>query len=56
MFVVYFDQVEKANAKKQKKRQKVTNLVQNLAKKEFFKFAPKHWSSVLFPDLTGFLL
>ena len=31
---------------------KVTNLVQNFAKNGRFKFAPKHWSSVLFPDLN----
>ena len=30
-------------------------MLQNLAKKGFFKFAPKRWSHVLFPDLTGFL-
>ena len=36
------------------KMQKVTNLLQNLAKNGFFKFAPKHWSSVLFPTLDYF--
>ena len=38
-------------AKNMNKRKKVTNLVQNLAKKNF-KFAPKRWLSVLLPDLT----
>ena len=28
---------------------KVTNLLQNLAKNGFFKFAPKRWTIVLFP-------
>ena len=35
-------------AKKLKNAKKVTNLVQNLAKKLNFKFAPKCWSTVLF--------
>ena len=38
-------------AKKQKNFKKVTNLMQNLAKNGFFKFASKCWSSVLFPTL-----
>ena len=50
--VVYF---QRFLCKIAEKRNKVTNLLQNLAKNCFFKFAPKHWSSVLFPDLTGFL-
>ena len=36
--------------------QKTTNLLQNLAKNLFFKFAPKCWSNVLLPDLTGLLI
>ena len=35
-----------------KKREKVTNLHQNLAKNVFFKFAPKRWTRVLFSTLT----
>ena len=34
---------------------KVTILVQKLANYGYFKFAPKRWSSVLFPDLADFL-
>ena len=30
------------------KREKARNVQQNLAKNSFFKFAPKHWWSVLF--------
>ena len=30
--------------------------MKNFANKRFFKFAPKHWWSVLFPPLTSFLL
>ena len=37
-----------------KMRKKGTNLLQNLAKKRFFKFAPKRWSNVLFPKLQCF--
>ena len=39
-------------AKSFKKREKVTNLHQNLAKNVFFKFAPKRWTRVLFSTLT----
>ena len=42
-------------AKKLKNAKKVTNLQQNLAKNGFFKFAPKCWSSVLFPKKQLFL-
>ena len=45
--VVYF---QRFLCKIAEKRKKVTNLLQNLAKNSFFKFAPKRWSSVLFPD------
>ena len=38
------------NGKKLKKGEKAKNLLQNLAKYRVFKFAPKRWSSVLFPD------
>ena len=41
------------NAKKLKKHKKVTNLQQNLAKKGFFKFAPKRWSNVIDPTLSA---
>ena len=40
-------------AKKLQKRKKVLNLMQKLAKKVFFKFASKRWSSVLFPTLRS---
>ena len=36
------------------KMQKVRNLLQNLAKKLFFKFAPKCWSKILFPEKNRF--
>ena len=36
--------------KLKKKEKQARNLQQNLRKKSFFKFAPKCWSSVLFPD------
>ena len=42
---VYFDQ--HFLCLKAEKRKKVTNLEQNLSKKGFGKFAPKHWSRVL---------
>ena len=38
------------HAEKLKNRKNETNLQQNLAKTGFLKFAPKHWSSVLFPQ------
>ena len=39
------------NSKRLKKEKKARNLQQNLTKKcFFFKFAPKHWSKVLFPE------